>query len=268
MENTDSGDKPLNRSFSGGNILGGLVIIAAGTMLLMRSMGVPLPYWLFSWQMFLITLGVFFLAKNAFRKPSGLILILIGSFFLVEELIPSLSIGAYFWPLLIIFIGLTYMFGRGRCDNSCRNRRDKRRHTYGRFSEPFSGSGSNYPEQDLQANDQDAYLGTTTIFGATKKKVISKQFKGGEITTIFGGAEIDLSQAEIEQPVVLEITQVFGGTQLVIPNHWTLRPELVTVIGGTDDKRERSSVPNDPTKILTLKGTVAFGGIEIVSYPA
>lgn len=68
--------------------------------------------------------------------------------------------------------------------------------------------------------------------------------------------------------MVLEITQVFGGTQLVIPNHWTLRPELVTVIGGTDDKRERSSVPNDPTKILTLKGTVAFGGIEIVSYPA
>ena len=75
-------------------------------------------------------------------------------------------------------------------------------------------------------------------------------------------------QADINGRVVIELTQVFGGTKLVVPPHWKLQTEeVVSVFGGLDDKRpivQNSSV--DDSKVLVLRGTCIFGGIDIKSY--
>jgi predicted membrane protein len=84
---------------------------------------------------------------------------------------------------------------------------------------------------------------------------------------VFGGAEYDLSQADITETATLEINQVFGGTKLIVPSSWEIKSELVAVFGGIDDKRPIMS-PNSlsSNKILILKGTTYFGGIDIRSY--
>ena len=96
------------------------------------------------------------------------------------------------------------------------------------------------------------------------KKIFSKNFKGGEIVNIFGGTEIDLSQADINGEVRLELTQMFGGTKLIIPGSWKLIVKNAAILGGIEDKRPNQ--PLDPNKILILTGTSMFGGIEIRSY--
>jgi hypothetical protein len=81
-----------------------------------------------------------------------------------------------------------------------------------------------------------------------------------------GGAEYNLSQADITGPVSIEIIQVFGGTKLVVPPHWEIRTEAVAVFAGIEDKRPAQPGTFDPSKVLILKGTTVFGGIEIRSY--
>ena len=100
-----------------------------------------------------------------------------------------------------------------------------------------------------------------------KRNIIAKDFKGGEVVTVFGGAELNLSQADINGKVTLEITQVFGGTKLVIPSHWEVRSELVNILGGIEDKRSmQQDFSTDPNKVLILTGTTVFGGITIESF--
>ena len=99
-----------------------------------------------------------------------------------------------------------------------------------------------------------------------KKNIISKNFKGGEIVSILGGTELDLSQADMKEEAILEITTILGGTKLIIPSNWDIKSEAVTIFGGIDDKRKMHTITEAVEKTLILKGTVLFGGIEIKSY--
>jgi predicted membrane protein len=83
---------------------------------------------------------------------------------------------------------------------------------------------------------------------------------------IMGGTEINLMQADINGTVILEVTQIFGGTKLIVPSNWEIKPEMVAIFGGIEDKRTMQNVSGNTDKILVLKGTTLFGGIEIRNY--
>ena len=112
-------------------------------------------------------------------------------------------------------------------------------------------------------------LDSTVVFGGVKKNIISKNFRGGECVTVFGGTILNLMQADLNGPVVLELTQVFGGTKLIIPPHWKIQSrDMVAIFGGIDDKRPLLGNPQDDEseRLLILKGTCLLGGIEIKSF--
>src|SRR5690349_22431252 len=44
-----------------------------------------------------------------------------------------------------------------------------------------------------------SFIDVTAVFGGIKKNVLSKNFKGGDITSFMGGSEIDLSQADFNR---------------------------------------------------------------------
>ena len=86
------------------------------------------------------------------------------------------------------------------------------------------------------------------------------------MVTIFGGSELNMSQADINGVVTIEVVQIFGGTKLIVPSNWKIQTsELVSVFGGIDDKRQLTT-SQDETKVLNLRGTSIFGGIDIRSY--
>ena len=109
------------------------------------------------------------------------------------------------------------------------------------------------------------YIDTTSIFGGVHKKVVSKNFKGGDIVTFLGGSEIDLSQAEIYGTARLDVTQVMGGTKIIVPAHWEVRSEVTALFAGFEDKRQQPAMVN-PDKVLIIDGTSIFGGIELKNY--
>lgn len=241
-----------SHSNQSGRAWGGLIIVAVGAVLLAKKAGADLPPWLFTWQMALITFGVFVGAKHRFRDWGWLVPVAIGSVFLADKFIEDISIEQFFWPIIIIFIGLVMIFKPKRSRDGVWRRWNEKQ------QQEFSAMNSQNTEED--------FINAVTIFGGAKKVIISKDFKGGETTTFFGGVEINLTQADINGRAELELIQVFGGTKLVVPSNWKIQTEeLVSVFGGLDDKRKNITTP-DPDKTLVLKGTCIFGGIDIKNY--
>ena len=93
-----------------GRIIAGLILVAVGAALLLRNTGFPMPYWLFSWPMILILVGIYSGVKHNFRNSGWIVLIAIGGFFLADRIIPNLSLEPYFWPLFIISLGIIFIF--------------------------------------------------------------------------------------------------------------------------------------------------------------
>lgn len=296
---------PQHKSNSGRVWVGLIIIIIGFAMLSRTlDFMFYFPNWLFSWPMWLIVIGLILGAKNNFRKPSSFILIIIGCFFLTERMF-DVSLGRFFWPAFIILIGCWLIAGRNRRHSvgpeSPKGPRDK---TTKESADGFTEYNNVYtpdtdwdkrvanetdPSSTLENNENDGsaqqaepktfnetytessnkfsedYIDSVSIFGQVKKNIYSKNFKGGDVVNIMGGADINLIQADIQHPVVLEVVQIFGGTTIIVPAHWKVNPEMTAIFGGVEDKRFVNNIAVDNQKNLIIRGTSIFGGITIKS---
>jgi predicted membrane protein len=245
-------NKPEKLKSPSGRVWAGAIVIAVGAVLLARELGAEIPRWVVSQPMFLIAIGLFIGVRHSFKNWVWLIPFGIGTAWLVDRIFWEINIKPYIWPAAIIAVGL-FMILRPRKKNAEGN------WTNFEFNKTQADNASETTTSELDTID------IVSVFGSAKKNILSKNFKGGEIVNFFGGTELNLHQADINGPVLLELTQVFGGAKLIVPGNWRIQSELVSVFGGVDDKRMvQSNV--DQNKILILKGTNVFGGLEIKSY--
>jgi hypothetical protein len=248
----------------GGRVIGGLILVGVGAALLLRNTGFFLPGWLFSWPMILILVGIYTGFKHNFRNNSWIVLIAVGGFFLVSRFIPGLGLEPLFWPLIIIGVGVLFIVRPGKRD--WLNMRSSMENNDRWKSSPYTTNAFGSTQSTLSTDSSD-YLLIRSVFSGVKRTVVSKNFQGGHISSVFGGAEIDLSQSEITSPVTIKFEVVFGGAKLIVPAHWAVQNEIDGIFHGVDDKRRFNPSANlNPEKVLILKGSAVFGGIEIRSY--
>jgi predicted membrane protein len=256
--NDDQNIQHYRKFRKGSNILPGLFILAIGGLLLMRQMGFFFPYWFFTWPMLLIAIGVFVGLRHGFRGGGWVILILIGGIFLIDNFNPAFNLRQYMWPIILIAIGLVILF------------RPKRygRWKDGRYRARFHRWQERYgvPAADEPQYSKEDYLDITSVFGGVKKIVVSKNFKGGDITNFMGGTEVNLTQADINGTVTIDASNIFGGTKLIVPANWDVKSDVTAIFGGMEDKRDLHSIKADPNKLLIIDGTCMFGGIEIRNF--
>jgi predicted membrane protein len=81
---------------------------------------------------------------------------------------------------------------------------------------------------------------------------------------VFGGNDIDLSQADFENKAVIEVNVVFGGVKLIVPAHWKIQSDVTAAFGSVEDKRKNIAEVSEKTLVLT--GAAVFGSIEIKSF--
>ena len=237
----------------GGSIWTGIFIILIGVAALVKATVTDLPSWVFSWQMFLIALGFFIGVRHGFRGPAWLILMLVGGALLVTEINPDITIRRYIWPMALIVVGIFLVL------------RPRRRHFRDYIDDKVDTALSDAAQNEGSVSDDD-FVDSTSVFGGAHKNIISKNFKGGDLVNIFGGTELNLTQADFTGTATIELTTIFGGTKLIVPSNWSVKSEVVTIFGGMEDKRNIQNVTEPSGKILLLKGTIIFGGIEIKSF--
>lgn len=238
-------DKRCNNTNTNGKVMAGIVLFIVGIVLFARQLGVEFPYWLFRWEMFLIVLGFFIGAKHSFKRNGWLVPVFIGVFFLLDDWVIGVELKRFFWPTLILIIAAAMIIS------------------------PLKKKKweQNYNSLNSDTNNNDDVMDTTSILGGVKKSILSKNFKGGQVFNVFGGVEIDLSQANIDGIVEIDVTQIFGGIKLIIPAHWELKSEITSVLGGVEDKRKNLSALNIAEgKTLVIRGTSILGGIDIKSF--
>ena len=199
---------------------------------------------LFTWQALLILLGIIFIS-NKENKGTGIILIVIGSFFLLPRVIHVPNYwSSLFWPAMLILLGVVVIFS-------------SRRH----------GGGGSYFGGHKRTSSGEDWLDDVTVFGGGDKIISSQKFKGGKITHIFGGSKIDFTRAKLAPGRNhLEVIMIFGGTKLILPESWDVKVEVTSVFGGFSDKRVKSIVVADNDRSLHISGVSVFGGGEIVNY--
>ena len=100
------------------------------------------------------------------------------------------------------------------------------------------------------------------VFGGVERKGRWRVRARSQVVAVFGGADLDLREADFDAPVVeLDVSACFGGVDVKVPAGLTVRDETTHVFGGVDLKHLGEPVEGAPT--LVLKGTVLFGGITV-----
>jgi predicted membrane protein len=221
----------------------GMIIFCLGIFLLADNHGL-MPWWLhdkiFSWPMLLVAVGVL----NLFGRHSisGVVLIFIGGFFLLPDS------SKLFWPVILIFVGILIIF----------------RHTFGFNRYDRYNRFKDVPNRPSEDNNE-GFIDEVNIFGGSKQRYMSQSFKGGKITSIFGGSEIDLTQAQLAEGTnVLEMVCIFGGSSIIVPADWYVKSEMVSILGGFADKRVSNPSINHNCQLI-IKGFAIFGGGDIKS---
>lgn len=100
------------------------------------------------------------------------------------------------------------------------------------------------------------------IFGSAVRRSNSSNFRGGDWTAVFGGAELDLTEARTApQGAVLDFFVMFGGAEIRVPTSFKVVSEVTPILGGFEDKTRFTG--GEATSELRIRGTVLFGGIEV-----
>jgi len=221
----------------------GVILVFLGLFLVLRNTGVfPsfIDHVIFSWPMLLVAIGLV-MTLGASEKTTGVIVMAVGGFFLIP-LIFRETFHAYnmFWPSIFIIIGVIFIATKRR--------------------------GWNVPTSTGVMGDD--YIDFVNVFSGGERQIVTENFRGGKVTAIFGGTELDFTKAKLAPGRNdLEIACVFGGATLIVPDDWNIKIEVTPILGGFTDSRKL--LPGriiDPAKQLVIKGAVVFGGGEIKSY--
>lgn len=209
----------------------GLIFIVVGVLFLLDNFYVidfSIPYYLRTWQMILVAIGIYQLITG--NRRGGVVLVTLGLIFWLPEYL-HLSFHQY-WPVILIAIGLGF-FLRGRL---------------------------------VQRGDDDADdIDDVAVLGGSHKKINSKEFAGGRLSAVLGGVEVDLRQASLKNgKAVLDSFAVMGGVKIFVPEDWVVNFEATSILGGFKDKRTHKPTEYFGN-VLTIKGIVIMGGVELNS---
>lgn len=210
----------------------------------------------------LVAVGLLIGAMHKFRGGSWILITFIGLAFLCEEFTKGvINISHLIWPLVLIAIGIFMLVKR----NNVSRWQHRMESKYRRHWDQKHPGWDRFPNPAAVPSDED-FIYISSIFSGENKIVLSKNFQGGRITAIFGGAEVNFTQADISGIAYLEITATFGGVELVVPSNWDVKVEVNTIMGSVEDQRPIELIRPDPNKTLVLRGNCTFGGVEIKSY--
>lgn len=183
------------------------------------------------WPILFIIGGLLSLQNNPRQFTAPFIFIALGFFLILTNLeyLPG-NFWSYFWPAVIIFIGLSLLSKRS-----------------GKTTAKGIDDGSDSVQMFV-------------AFSGQERQMHSQAFSQAEITVLFGGATLDLRQATCSENAEVHVTCIFGGIEILVPKNVTVVVKGVPIFGGFDDKTHP-----DPTATGTLKvsGTAAFGGVGV-----
>lgn len=230
------------------NIVGLLLIVLGSTILLERAeiISGDVSDLIFSIPSLLMLVGAI-IYLNSKNKLLGSVVFLVGALIMTGRIFPDLNIDFnLLLPIIIIAIGLYLVM---------RNKK--------------SVSQTAHFGNVMSRSDSKDMIDEVAIFGGGEKAIHSDNFRGGKVTNIFGGSEIDLTDCRLpadSQDIEIEIVAIFGGCELIVPRDWKIQVDAVQLFGGFSNKlRKRDEDIVLTPQTVFIRGVAIFGGAEITT---
>lgn len=113
-------------------------------------------------------------------------------------------------------------------------------------------------EPDLDVSNVNYF----NIFTEMINRVETQEFKGGELTTIFGISELDIKNSKIVNESYLSAICIFGGMKVQLPKECKVVVVGRPIFGSWKNRRHSKIEENYP--IIKIKARIIFGHIEII----
>lgn len=220
----------------------GIMFIIVGMLYALDNMGLLYARdYLRFWPVFVIVYGLARIVqpRGTLGRFGGVIWLLVGIALLIDRL------GVFdirfwdLWPLLLVLIGFQVI-----------------RRSWAPRTAPSARPGTDSP------TSADNVVSGFALMSGVRRTITSQDFRGGDLTAIMGGCEVDLRQASISGgTAVLDLFVFWGGIDIKVPQDWTVVVEGTPILGGFEDKTVQDS--GSSSKRLVIKGIVIMGGTEI-----
>jgi predicted membrane protein len=244
-------------------LLWGLLIVFVGVALLLDRLGVlPFDYVFRFWPLLVVLVGVMTIVSHSGRA-FGFLMIAAGALLQLNALGLIRLSSADIWPLAIIAVGVLVMWGSLESRATVREKFRKKFKVD--WTDPAAAEKFRQHIAETAA-DTDSSFTAVAIFGGCERRYTGQHFQSGKATSVFGGVELDLRDANIDDEAVLEVSCIFGGVELRVPDSWYVHSRSLPVFGGFEDKTRQSGVADASgakRKTLVVTGVVVFGGVEI-----
>jgi hypothetical protein len=212
----------------------GFFLAAAGVLLTLDNLGiVDAGDYFRYWPAALVAIGIVkvWASRGQGGGFAGVIFIAVGAWLLLESAdVVRVSLRDA-WPILLVLLGVSILWRGIR-------------------GTPAAPGG-----------DANATVTAFAILGGVNRGSNSKAFRGGDLTAILGGCEIDLRQAAIDGEATIDVFAMWGGIEIRVPENWTVIGRVNPVLGGFDDQTRPPQ--GAAAHRLIVRGFVVMGGVEV-----
>lgn len=233
----------------------GAAVILAGFLFLIDNLGwIDLDMRIHFWPFILMVVGASTLAQAPRRGSgaavAGIFMIGFGALSLLKGLGLIYISWKVIFPIGIIGVGLMMVFRASKR----RRQPDSDNAAASGFADDMSLFGTS------EGETSERVLELTAILGGFQRKVTTQDFRGGDLTSVMGGIDLDMRTASLNGTAVLNVFALMGGISIKVPTDWTVELEGTPILGGFEEK---TMEPKDNSKRLVIRGTVIMGGLEI-----
>lgn len=222
-----------------GNILWGLVFIAVGLIIGLNAMGITNINIFFKgwWTLFIIVPSFIGIFKEE-NKTWSVIWLVIGIVLLLctRDILSFSIIGKLIFPFILVMIGLSFI-----------------------FKDMFQSKvNEKIKKLNTERVDGENFCAT---FGGVKSNFNGQEFKGANVDAIFGGVELDLSEAIITHDQIINTNSIFGGIDIKAPKGVNIKVKSTPIFGGVSNKIKNDYNESLPT--IYINAFCLFGGVDI-----
>lgn len=224
----------------------GLLLVIGAVFILMNKTGFLQDIGLFTIIFTVILVGI--LIDNLVEKSIGGVLFSLAFLAIlydgplgIEHLTP--------WPVLAAAllgtIGLDMIF--------------KKKHVPVKYDETMKHW--EHSEQVIDGTDEEV-VECSVSFGSAVKYINSTRLKRAFLKSSFGNLSVYFDNAQLENgEAEVQVDVSLGNIELYIPAEWKVILDVNTSFGGVDEKGKHRTAIGD--NVLSIKGNVSFGGMEI-----
>ena len=220
------------------NILWGIAFIVVGLILAGNAIGITnIDIFFDGWWTLFIIVPCFIGLFNDSDKTGNVIGLVIGGTLLLacQGLLNFEMVWKLVVPVALVIIGVSIIF------------KDS---IHGKINSEISKI--NKSQKDIPS-----YCAT---FSEQNANLENEEFKGADLTAVFGGVKCDLRQAIINSDTVIKAESIFGGVEIYVPSNVKVKIKSTPIFGGVTDK----SVHNQESEhTIYINSTCIFGGVDI-----